>query len=80
MSDDRTQLACPDCGSTRFGWTITQVEFGQIYEYHSSDRAGLPKKGGPYVDTSTEVTCTHCESEHNRDDLDLLTDTGDDNE
>lgn len=73
---DKTRLACPDCGGTRFGWTVTQVQFGGVYEFESGNRSGQPKKDGPYVDGhDDEVQCNDCESTHDKDDLELLTDS-----
>lgn len=76
MSDNRTQLACPDCGGTSFGWTVTQVQFGEMYTYESGNRGGQAHKSGPIVDGhDDEVRCNNCESTHDKDDLELLTDS-----
>ncbi|ABB77943.1 hypothetical protein [environmental halophage 1 AAJ-2005] len=81
MTDNRTQLVCPDCGSTRFGWTITQVQFGEMVQYQGGSRKGIGNKMGPITDGHDEVvTCSGCNRDQDKDDLKLLTDSGDNTE
>lgn len=76
MTDNRTQLACPDCGNTRFDWTVKHTKSGEMYKCKNGSREGANTHLGQCLDRSPEVKCTNCRFWHNRDDLDLVTNTG----
>lgn len=59
-------LACPECDSTKFGFTLMQVHFGPAYEFENGTRDVEGHDQGPVIDdriNDTGVTCTNCDAQ-----------------
>lgn len=68
---DTTQLVCPECGTEKFSWNVTQVQFGRPFE-RNDNRSEIGDKMGPIVgDDVTEdgLFCTGCEERFDREEL-----------
>jgi len=62
-------LACPNCGTERFGWTVERVQSGEVHQGDSGARWEHATKSEEIVGGSGDVMCRGCAHTFETDEL-----------